>query len=146
MTKLERRREKLRARIKRRSEVHPVTGCWLWTGPVHANGYGRITMRVPGYKNPKSIAVHIASYEAFKRARPKGLVVAHSIKCVSPLCCNPEHLRATTHSNNMLDVAKAKRWRQRNITALFPPTSVELGIGEDGGQEADAPERIEEAA
>jgi hypothetical protein len=115
------RREALRERIKRNVRVECVSGCWLWTGRAN-KGYGTLTVRLPGYDTPRPLYAHRVAYEVFKRRPPDGLHIAHSIRCVSPLCCNPDHLTAKTPSANMLDKRPAKRWRERNLREIWPPT------------------------
>lgn len=114
-------REKLRARITRNIAIHPVTGCWIWKRRANNGGYGTITVRLPDYENPVTLLVHRVSYWAFKRKVPAGRHVAHSVRCVSQKCCNPDHLRATTQSCNERDKKKAERWRRRWVRELHPP-------------------------
>jgi len=78
--------------------------CWPWLGSkLKSGGYGR-------YRPSKAIE-HRAHVYAFKNAVgpvPKGMVLLHS--CDNPPCCNPKHLSAGTHGDNMADkVAKGRQ-------------------------------------
>jgi hypothetical protein len=68
------------------------TGCWLWPGRKCAGGYGQLSMSM------KLTMVHIAVYEHFCGAVPKGLELDHL--CRNRLCANFEHLEAVSHDVN----------------------------------------------
>lgn len=70
-------------------------GCWIWTGPMDAKGYGFV-----GFKG-KDRRAHRVSYETFIGPIPTGLVICH--ECDTPSCINPNHLRADTMKGNMAD-------------------------------------------
>lgn len=71
------------------------TGCWIWTGPDGAWGYGSVGI---DYKQWRA---HRASWHAFNGPIPDGLHVLH--KCDVRLCVNPAHLFLGTHTDNMRD-------------------------------------------
>lgn len=75
--------------------------CWLWTGHIVADGYGKIMI------DGKKKKVHRASYELFKGPIPKGMIVRHM--CNEPLCINPDHLLLGTFQENADDMVKAGR-------------------------------------
>lgn len=72
--------------------------CWTWDGRTNDKGYGRFDDGTPA---------HRWAYEYFNGPIPKGLLVLHS--CDNPPCCNPRHLRAGTHQENMDDAVKRGR-------------------------------------
>jgi hypothetical protein len=82
-----------------RSAECPETGCWLWLGAVDANGYARLTLRVPGRKQPVRVGVHRLAYEVFGDTTiGEGLTIDHT--CYEITCINPAHLREVTPSWN----------------------------------------------
>lgn len=68
--------------------------CWIWTGPVTHQGYGRTSVRGVGYR----VRIHRVAYEAVKGPIPEGLVLDHLCR-VRP-CCNPDHLEPVTPAEN----------------------------------------------
>lgn len=112
---------RMQLRILRNTE-RTEHGCLLWLGRRNNLGYPVMSVRVPGYRTPRPMYVHRISWEAFRFRRfPKNREGAHSIRCISNACVDFQHVRATTHSANMRDIKKARKWRQRRRME-FPPT------------------------
>jgi hypothetical protein len=89
--------ERVKAHIMRRVVVEErghTSPCWIWTGPVTHQGYGRTS--VPGV-GPR-VRFHRASYEAHRGAIPDGLCLDHL--CSVRACCNPDHLEPVTPMEN----------------------------------------------
>lgn len=86
--------DKLGKRVLDNSIPEPNSGCWLWIGYVHKNGYA--TLKWDGGKS--STMAHRASYQAFKSNIPDGLVLDH--KCKIRSCVNPDHLEPVTYTEN----------------------------------------------
>lgn len=82
----------------------PNSGCFIWTGNVDLEGYGRLT-RGPGV----SIKAHRLAYQLFKGPIPEGMIVCH--KCDNPTCVNPAHLYAGTFQDNVGDCLRRGRFR-----------------------------------
>lgn len=75
--------------------------CWPWTGAKQAPGYGKL--RVSG----RSIFAHRIAVFLTNGAWPA--VTLHT--CDNPPCCNPAHLRAGTHRDNVRDCRAKGRAR-----------------------------------
>lgn len=69
-------------------------GCWLYTGSRNKWGYGRVKV----FRSRQTVC-HRVTYEHFVGPIPDGLEIDHL--CRRPACCNPDHLEAVTHSENM---------------------------------------------
>ena len=81
--------------IQRLDTTSSPTGCWLWTGCRHHQGYGRI-----GWLGTVT-KTHRVAYTLFIGPIPDGMFVLHH--CDNPPCCNPDHLYIGTQTDNMRD-------------------------------------------
>ena len=81
-------------RFDEKYEPEPNTGCWLWTGALGANGYGRFSW------DGRDSYAHRASYERFIDFIPEGLDIDH--RCRVRCCVNPQHLEAVSRQENLL--------------------------------------------
>ena len=75
-------------------------GCWLWTGTKDRKGYGRLSMRVAGKRNPTGVRAHRAMLEHLlgRELHPDDETVEHLCACTS--CINPDHLVLMTRAAN----------------------------------------------
>lgn len=92
----------------------PNSGCFLWTGGVHATrGYGVFRPEPSGKK--KELA-HRVAWERANGPIPQGMHICHH--CDMPVCVNPLHLFLGTNADNHAD--KMRKGRQ----AKGPPHSM----------------------
>lgn len=91
--------ERVLARITLADENDPCS-CWLYGGNVDAKGYGCITVRVRGKRNPTRVRTHKVLWEwANGRKLRSGLTLDHRPTCPKR-CGNPEHLSPCTRATN----------------------------------------------
>lgn len=83
-----------------------IDGCWVFFG-----GSGRVNTNTYGWfkktSELKSMLAHRYSYEHFKGAIPKNLIVRHT--CDVKRCVNPEHLLTGTAKDNAQDAVARSR-------------------------------------
>lgn len=96
----------LQERIFNSSIPEPNSGCWLWTGAVTKDGYGRVG--VCGVNRH----AHRVAYEAFIAPIPEGLTIDHL--CRVRCCVNPQHMEPVSLLENIRrGDQKLKGWRAR---------------------------------
>lgn len=92
-------------RFWQRVSISDSSSCWLWT---KANGEVETGKGVfyfqSTWKRPSQVAYILAHGPI-----PEGKYVCHS--CDNPPCCNPDHLWAGTHQENMDDMTRKGRDR-----------------------------------
>lgn len=88
--------------------------CWPWTAGQGRDGYGKFWIE------GRTIAAHRIAFLLRAGEIPEGAWVLHS--CDAPICCNPEHLRAGSHLENMADMKARGRAASgdRNASRLYP--------------------------
>jgi hypothetical protein len=72
----------------------PNTGCWLWIGAIKNNGYGVIAG-----SDGRLLHAHRLAFALYVGPILQGMDIDH--RCRTRACCNPEHLRQATRSQNM---------------------------------------------
>ena len=66
-------------------QPEPNSGCWLWIGPLHRNGYGHLARIEHGDR-----LAHRVVYESERGPIPLGLTLDHLCRVRS--CVNPAQL------------------------------------------------------
>lgn len=105
--------ERVMARV---AEPENEQACWFYRGARCHKGYGSVTVRVPGKKNPTRARTHLVVYEAVhgpdwreRAAQTLGCTAADvtldhlcqrdNRESVAH-CCNPDHLEPVTRVTN----------------------------------------------
>jgi hypothetical protein len=86
--------ERLSPNFWRQCQVDEVTGCWIWTGSLNHNGYGKTWRRGKHWRS------HRLAYVALVGEIADGLQIDHL--CRRPACVNPDHLEPVTPRENTL--------------------------------------------
>lgn len=104
--------------IRERVVINPVNGCWEWSRALDSSGYGAIRLRMEEGARGVRMKAHRLSFFAFGDTDAGDLLVCHS--CDNPKCCNPDHLFAGTHQDNMTDMVRKGRHKTNfNANALI---------------------------
>lgn len=102
------------------AKVQKTDGCWLWTGNISPEGYGRI-----GELPRRTAHAHRVAYELLIGPIPDGLKLDHLCHnadltcpggdaCLHRRCVNPNHLEAVTlRENNLRGLGLAARKSQQ---------------------------------
>lgn len=80
-------------RVMEKVTVDLETGCWIYGGARHANGYGATRWNGRLYKT------HRLTYQLLRGEVPAGLDLDHL--CHVRACCNPYHLEPVTRAENL---------------------------------------------
>lgn len=78
------------------------SGCWLWTGRISINGYGRVDL-----PHRRRMPAHRWTYEYVVGKIPEGLQLDHL--CYVRRCVNPAHLEPVTNRENHRRAAERRR-------------------------------------
>lgn len=71
----------------------PNSGCWIWLRATIGHGYGWVK-----FDGKKDLA-HRVFYRLAKGPIPEGHEIDHL--CRTKVCCNPDHLEAVPHAENL---------------------------------------------
>jgi len=92
----------------------PNSGCWLWTGNLTSQGYGRFVVPRKTARKHTDRAYRVA-WELLIGPVPEGKELDHL--CRVRCCVNPQHLEPVSHRENLLRGSGATvtklRWATR---------------------------------
>jgi Autographiviridae endonuclease len=94
------------------------TPCWLYTGSLDQDGYGRIGI------GQVTVTAHRFAHMMVNGPIGKGLVVRH--RCDNPTCVNPAHLLDGTHRDNANDAIMRMRTGKCGGKRLSVETRTEI--------------------
>jgi hypothetical protein len=89
-----------------RAIPEPNSGCWLWTGSIDRDGYGKF----------RGALAHRLSFQAFKGTPPNNLTLDHLCRVTS--CINPDHLEPVSHKINVLRGMSFSAENARRISCI----------------------------
>lgn len=94
------------------------TECWLWTGRLSSDGYGRLVI---ADRMPKQQFAHRLAWELANGPIPPDLLVRHFV-CANPPCVNPAHLLLGTKSDNAKDAVRDTGWMtgEKHPSRIYP--------------------------
>jgi len=81
--------------------VRKTETCWLWTGTIAGNGYGRLE------RHGRTCSAHRVAYELVNGPIPEGMILCHT--CDVRCCVRPDHLFPGTYTDNMQDASRKGR-------------------------------------
>lgn len=73
--------------------IDPASGCWLWSGYLNKQGYGRCQ------RDGRLVMAHRYVYEKYRGPIEAGKQLDHLCRVTS--CVNPDHLEQVTNSENV---------------------------------------------
>lgn len=89
-----------------------IDGCWEWTGPKTAGGYGLFAQT----------SAHRAVYERLRGPIPEGLDLDHL--CRNRGCVNPAHMEPVTRSENLRRGYTARRAQADQRCDVAAPSGI----------------------
>ena len=109
-------------RLASKISPEPNSGCWLWTGCVDENGYGRVLL------DGKNRRAHRVAYACFRAPIPHGLTLDHL--CRVRCCVNPDHMEPVTLAENIRRGDQApKGWKRGNTHCPHGHALVPTNVG-----------------
>lgn len=118
-------RDRLQARILKNTRLDPETGCRRWILAHNNQGYPTMNVHIPGL-GPVKLFAHRVALTVFDRPPQEGEEAAHDpTKCPHKDCCEPDHLRWATRTENEADKRHPSRLRLREV---HPPLDREEAI------------------
>jgi len=102
-------------------EDNPAS-CWIWKGELTGSGYPKVTIRIPGVKNPRGVAAHRLMLEIVHDIYFPFDEAGHL--CFETRCINPDHLEVQTKALNLVlrrgVTSSRKTLEDRMVPILYP--------------------------
>jgi hypothetical protein len=86
-------------KLKRKTIIDPITGCWLWQNHTDRDGYGKVKYLGQMYGIHRLSAYLYLDLNLFDRTQ----YALHKDICPNKNCWNPEHLYVGTAHENVRD-------------------------------------------
>ena len=96
-------------RVLRHCIVNEETGCWEWQRATSSKGYGRVKQKGSLMLPYRLVAVGAGLLTEAAGDDPNCLILH---ECDNPSCCNPDHMKVGTQSENMKDCVARGRWHR----------------------------------
>jgi len=96
------------------SKVDKTDTCWLWTGSLSAQGYGRIQR---GSRDEGVVLAHRLAWEWVNGPIPDGMQLDHL--CYVHACVRPDHMQLATHGQNQENRDGATRVSKTGRRGVF---------------------------
>jgi hypothetical protein len=94
------------------------TGCWEWQGASNKSGYGRVRVNGRLQLPHRVVAAFFGIIPEAADTTNRRVCVLH--ECDNPRCCNPDHLKAGSMSQNMKDCVRRGRHKRPNSPNPLP--------------------------
>lgn len=97
-----------------------IDGHWVWLGHCSHDGYGRITLWLPGTGRRRVLQAHRVSYEWFIGPVPADHDLDHQASCPYRNCIHPNCVKPMPYKAHRAKTRFSARVNRPKSLALFP--------------------------